>query len=168
MSNNSTRKLTIKCLLNSLFLILVSMSMSMPFSLLKIKNIEVYYSLIMLVIYGIFLYQLCWKTGWDDIGKVKREVEKENLFRGFISCFLGTLPGTIPLIIRIFNQDIPLVNLINGVMNYGFAGFSFNERDTYILIVYLIFIVVSGAAYYLGYKEISLYQLTVYTKKKEK
>ena len=168
LTNKSTLRLSIKCFLNSLFLFLVSASLSMPFSLIGGGMSEIYLGVTMLVIYCIFFYQICWKIGWDDIGKVKRGVVKENLLRGFLSCFIGTLPATIPLFVRIFNQDIVFLNLINTIINFGFGGFAFNDRDTYILFVYLILILVSGAAYLLEYKEISLYRVLVYTKKKEK
>ncbi|MBR4949285.1 MAG: hypothetical protein IKZ25_00755 [Clostridia bacterium] len=166
MANKSTFKLSLKCFLNSLFLIIVSISLFMPFSLIGGKTAELYHGGTMFIIYAVFYYQICWKMGWDDIGKVKRGAEKENIFRGFYSCFIGTLPGTLPLIIRIFNEDIPLVNFVNGIINFGFGGFAINDNDTYILLVHLALILISGAAYLLGYKEISLYRLIVYKKEK--
>lgn len=168
LTNKSTLRLSIKCFLNSLFLILISASLFMPFSLIGGGKAEIYFGGTMLVIYCIFFYQICWKIGWDDIGKVKRGVVKENLLRGFLACFIGTLPATIPLVVRIFNQNLVFFNLLNSIINFGFGGFAFNDKDTYILFVYLILILVSGAAYLLGYKEVSLYRVLVYTKKKDK
>lgn len=144
----------------------------------------VYYSVTQIIAFLLmvgFIYPSLWSLGAKDSNLVKFKHKKEDKLRGFKIGLIASIPPIIlMLIIFIFGRNIFNVALFALIFAnfYSFievisgSALMLSELAVWqmVLMILTIFIApaVSGCAYLLGYKDISISEKIIYKKNKEK
>lgn len=164
---------------NHLIIIVLSFTFmpltSMLANKFKLPDISIYSSALCIVIFALFIYQILWKLGWDDIGRVKREAEKYYFFKGFLGIVIAFIPlAVITTLYTMFyvpgnaeaNALMPLLDMLYKIINLPFLGIFRIFPNAYMKpLVYLIIAFVGGIAYVLGYKNIMIHKKIMYSSK---
>lgn len=141
--------------------------MSIPLALILKGFFTVFFSGIMpTIILFVFIYQTSYQQGWRDPNRVKLGQETFTPLKGFIVGLAAFLPSLLLLILNIIIKNKTMIFIFR-LMNFYTLGFINLFPRTYSAVCFAIFIIgilLSGAAYLLGYNRISPYALLVYKK----